>query len=371
MHRINIHSLLSKHWLNALLLLIAFSLLPAPYPLPPAFAVPTHLDRSKVPQGCGACHKGHGQRGTLMLNSPEVSLCFKCHGFSRKGTPGESLTDIYSVINKPSNHPVIDTAGYHMPGETLPEKNPATPRHVSCYDCHNPHESTKGKPFKGINGYSGKGARSRHGAEKEYEVCYLCHSDSANLPSGETNIALDFDTSNPSYHPVENYGKGKSVPSLLRQYNTSSIITCSDCHGNDDPSGPKGPHGSIYSPILRDRYDIQPVAESPSAYRLCYSCHDRNSILGDESFKAHKRHIVYSETPCIACHDAHGSRIYPALIRFDDRLVTPNSMGELTYMPFIPGKPRCFLSCHVNGVNYEHRLTNGQYCINADCSPGW
>ncbi len=328
-------------------------------------AVPTHLDRTKVQTGCRTCHKGHGVRGTVLLERTKDELCLKCHG------SGSRHRDIYSVIIKPSNHPVIQTSRYHQVGEELPERNPTMPRHVSCYDCHNAHRSETGEPIKGVRGYSGKGAKIKR-LDNEYELCYNCHSDSANL-APDKNIALDFLPSNASYHPVETYGRNHFVPSLVRGYNTSSIIKCSDCHGNDDPGGPKGPHGSIYSPILKARYERASGPESPSNYALCYQCHNRTSILNDESFKAHKTHIVYNQVSCAQCHASHGSRSNPHLISFDFSSVVPNSKGELAYIPSAPGTPRCLLTCHTGGRSFEHKIdpTKMQYCINAKCLTGW
>ena len=280
-------------------------------------AVPTHLDKSKMKGGCSTCHKTHGKRGTAMLNNTKEDQCFDCH------SPRGRHKDIYSVIIKPSSHPIIQTSRYHVNGESLPERDSSLPRHVSCYDCHNVHRAESANPVEGVRGYSGRGAKIKR-LVSEYELCYNCHSDSVNL-SGN-NISLDFITSNASFHPVETYGKNRAVPSLTRGFSTSSIIQCSDCHGNDDSSGPKGPHGSVFAPILQDRYERNPGPESPSRYALCYQCHNRTSILDDESFQAHKAHIVFNQISCAQCHsNSHGSSLYSNLIDFDTTYATSNS----------------------------------------------
>lgn len=329
----------------------------------------THLDKSKLPLGCSSCHKSHGKRATVMLERSKDELCLKCHGTVKKGLKGESMTDIFSVILKRSNHPIIQTTHYHILGEDLPEKSPSDPRHSSCFDCHNPHLLTSKQPLRGVRGYSGRGIAIKN-AQYEYEVCYKCHSTSANI-STDSNIAEKLNPGNASFHPVETIGMNRNVPSLERKYSTVSMITCSDCHGNDDKSGPKGPHGSSYEFILKENYNLESGPESPRSYELCYSCHRRSSILNDESFKAHKRHVVFGNVSCFACHDSHGSRNYENLINFDTRIVAPNSQGQLAFMTLVPGKPRCFLSCHVGGVNYEHKLSGGEFCINSVCIPFW
>jgi len=332
-----------------------------------AYAVPTHLDKSKINTGCSTCHKSHGKRGTAMLESTKEDLCFKCHG------PRGSHKDIYSVIIKPSAHPVIQTSRYHVSGELLPERDSSLPRHASCYDCHNVHRSEDTEPVKGVRGYSGRGTKIKK-LVSEYQLCYDCHSDSANL-SGK-NVSLDFIPSNASYHPVETYGKNNRVPSLIRGFTVSSLIKCSDCHGNDDPSGPKGPHGSVFAPILQERYERNPGPESPSTYALCYQCHNRTSILNDESFKAHKIHIVFNQISCAECHNnSHGSSIFSNLINFDTTFTFSNSRGEFIYSPSPGmGTPRCLLSCHNGGGTFDHKVSTTlpyQYCINDKCLSNW
>lgn len=381
MNRECLHSLLSAPYtlIPCTLLMVFF------FSLSLSYAVgPSHLDKNKVSTGCATCHKGHGTRGTTLLESPKDNLCFKCHGGAGKAK------DVYSVIVKPSSHPIIQTSRYHVTGETLPEREGSVPRHASCYDCHTTHRSEKGNAVKGMKGYTGRGAGIKQ-ISGEYQLCYNCHSDSANLPP-EKNIATAFSPSNASYHPIETYGKNSFVPSLKREYTASSIIKCSDCHGNDDPSGAQGPHGSIYVPILRDRYEREAGLESPSTYALCYRCHNRTSILNNESFKTHKEHIVFNQTSCAFCHNAHGSTTYRNLLNFDMSLVFPNNKGELSVMASVPGKPRCFLSCHVKGKTFDHMLSGAnmskmsssqslqsratgsrplQYCVNNRCVPNW
>jgi predicted CXXCH cytochrome family protein len=353
-------------------------------------AVETHTDPSKVKGGCGACHKGHGKRGTAMLSKTKEELCFNCHGGGSRGG------DIYAEVAKPSSHPIIQSSRFHEDGEELPERNPSAPRHVACADCHNSHRTEKDDALKGTRGYSGRGQKVAK-IRSDYEICYKCHSDSANIPKNK-RITRDFEPGNASFHPVEAYGKSTRMPSLVRGYTVSSLIKCTDCHGNNDPSGPKGPHGSIYEPILKFRYFRGGLGpESPTSYALCYECHNRASILGDESFKAHKTHVVTRQIACSLCHASHGSQINPRLINFDTAFAFPNSKGEFSYQAGVPGTPRCLLSCHVSGKAYDHAVgASGQtvqqpataagrfdsrtqlrplkgleYCVNGRCPPGW
>ncbi|HAM50936.1 MAG TPA: hypothetical protein DCP92_09710 [Nitrospiraceae bacterium] len=303
----------------------------------------------------------------MLLVKTRDDLCFDCHGTQTE----KRASDVYSVVTKQSNHPVIQTAQYHVSGETLPDDYSLRPRHVSCFDCHNVHKSEKGKTFKGLRGYRGKHVYVKE-ATYEYEVCFNCHSEDANFSIGDTDVSLEFAISNASFHPVESYGRNYFVPSLRRGLSTGSVITCSDCHGNDDRSGPKGPHGSIYAPILKFQYEKSSGPESPERYRLCYECHERSSILADQGFKAHKTHVIYNRISCSQCHCAHGSKTNPALINFDGNSVFPDSRGELLYTPGAQGSPKCLLSCHVNGQYYEHKMNDKLlYCVNNNCPQKW
>lgn len=335
------------------------------FPLASAEAIPSHFDKSKMKKGCGECHKGHGKAGTPMLAVSRQEICFSCHGMS-----GNAL-DIYSELLKVSNHRILETAMYHKDDEELSGLNNTTPRHASCYDCHNMHKSEKDNKLKGVRGSDGKNSMLNL-ASREYEVCYKCHSDRGSGTIGVYDVSRDFASTNPSYHPVEKFGKNMYVPSLKKGYHSSSVIDCSDCHGNNDQSGPKGPHGSVYSPILKYYYSRTYGIESEYSYQLCYSCHDRNSIITDESFKAHKLHIVYNQVSCAICHDAHGSISNPSLVVFESTSVFPNTIGQIIFHPLTKGRPRCYLSCHINGRVYEHKIDSKLlYSINGRSIAQW
>lgn len=330
-----------------------------------AAARPTHMNKFKNPEGCGVCHRG---QWTLGMSRPKLSseaICFRCH---RTFGSGRRATDIETVFTKASRHPVIETSIYHMRGEALPETDTSAQRHVSCADCHVAHVSAPGAPLRGARGYIPGLARARlvglpptglrlGRASEEYELCYLCHSDSANLPPDSSNMGELFNPGNESYHPVETPGRSANVPSLVRALSVSSRIKCSDCHGNNDPS-PRGPHGSDYAPILVAEYRTDDGPEDPRRYELCYMCHDRRSILGDESFIRHNLHVVQQATSCFTCHGSHGSRDNPRLIEFNTLVVEPSpTSGGPDYVPGVAGSPRCYLSCH--GIDHNFNDVGG------------
>ncbi|MBI4685641.1 MAG: hypothetical protein HY755_10635 [Nitrospirae bacterium] len=333
--------------------------------------------------GCEGCHTPHSAKGQqrLFYYNSEEENCYTCH----KGNVAQK--NIYSQFQKLSRHPVElttigVTANYHDPKESALITN----RHVECVDCHNSHASnarTASAPYasgrlekvRGININSTEVFPVTY----EYEICFRCHADSASqfpfIPRviNETNARLEFDLNNPSYHPVVGIGKNTnvpSIPSLDMPLTTTSVIYCKDCHESDESSaiggtGPRGPHGSIYAPILRERYEtVIGTIEGRQNYALCYRCHNQTSILNDDSFKknilagkgGHSGHLGAAvNAPCSVCHDSHGVKTdvlsgdHTHLINFDTRIVTPvtgNTYPIFTDAGVFSGN--CTLECHLS-----------------------
>ncbi len=322
---------------------------------------------------CLNCHKPHGAPGRerLLKHVQEEDNCTVCHNGN------VASENIASEFNKSSRHPISDSAGTHQPDEATV----ITTRHVECVDCHNPHAAKSGSgnppgPLTGVRGINISGGNLET-IGFEYQLCFRCHGDSTNKPAArttrqivQTNVRLEFNTLNPSFHPVAGPGRNSNVPSLISPLTTGSTIKCTDCHNNDNSNGPNGPHGSNFEPILKRQYLTQdPTTESASAYALCYQCHDRNSILGNESFSEHSRHIGGGgggmgggmgglNTPCNVCHDPHGVSVTQGnstnnskLINFDRSVVSPSSSGILRFESTGQFAGRCYLRCHNNNHN--------------------
>ncbi|MET0071140.1 MAG: cytochrome c3 family protein [Candidatus Thiodiazotropha sp.] len=313
---------------------------------------------------CNNCHQIHNAGGheRILNYAIEEQNCMPCHNGN------VASLDMQMTFQKMSSHPIRGTTGVHDPAEPAVIES----RHVECEDCHNPHASNASTgitpgPLLGVRGITLAGVEV-DSVTHEYEICFRCHGDSFNKPPARTarqieqlNVREEFSINNPSYHPVAGVGKNSNVPSLVNPYTVNSTIDCIDCHDNDNSSaaggtGPKGPHGSNYAPILQMQYEtLDNTPESPATYALCYKCHDRNSILGDESFPTHRLHIVDQRTPCNACHDPHGVSATQGntlnntnLINFDLAIVQPNSLGHLRFESSGTFSGSCYLMCHGN-----------------------
>jgi predicted CXXCH cytochrome family protein len=319
--------------------------------------------------GCENCHQPHTapRPERLLKHVFEEDNCLVCHNGN------VAATNIENEITKPFGHPVQDFTGAHDAAENFSFNS--VPIHVECADCHNPHQAngdTSPDPIRvsgpniGVTGIDAGGLQVPE-AQSLYEICFKCHADNNvtnRLPItrqlDQLNTRLEFDPANPSFHPVESAGANPDVPSLLSPLTNASTISCIDCHNSDNPNGPLGPHGSTFEFLLERNYvTLDNSTESSSNYAICYKCHSRSSILGDQSFSEHNKHIVEENTPCSVCHDPHGisntqgnSFNNSHLINFDITVVRPDGQGRLQFEDLGRLTGQCSLNCH----GKEHSL---------------
>jgi len=326
-----------------------------------------HVDSPMLTEGCGSCHVGHGLSGQPMLTRAEENFCYQCHGSSEERSrmidtgrliAGAKLKDIEAQFKKPFRHPVAEGVG-HSPREELPEIGGGSVSHSECVDCHNPHEKViqGSMAVRKVKGYSLTGQRTETSVH-EYEICFKCHADRLTLSPGERNILDDFSVDTRSQHPVTKPGAGARLPSMGAAPVVNASMMCSDCHRSDDPDAPRGPHGSQYRYLLSGNYETGTHTEESSfAYEFCYRCHDRSSILANESFPLHKEHIQgdlisgISGTSCYTCHTSHGSLHQPHLLEFNPRAVQPEEVSRrIEYRTLGTQSGECYLKCH----DYNH-----------------
>jgi len=333
--------------------------------------------------GCMNCHKVHSapHRERLLRFQREEDGCLNCH------SGAVASFNIAADIGKRSNHDGRRRTDVHDPTE----RSLTMRRHVECVDCHNPHAAehnsigqvagTFGQVLKGPNFYASGTTITGQDVQRAsflYEVCLKCHGDGVSQRPPEITrqvtghgVRAAFRPSNASFHPVAAPRRNQDVVSLIPPLRVGSMITCTDCHNSDSAralrgTGANGPHGSIFEPLLARNYDTTDfTTESGHAYALCYTCHARESILNDESFALHRRHVVGERTPCSACHDPHGvprgsggSVNHGSLINFDLSIVTAAGTpggSRIQYEDTGSFSGSCTLSCHgVTHVNFPY-----------------
>jgi len=314
--------------------------------------------------GCENCHNPHNAEGgeRLLNSSMEETNCLICHSGNVAGA------DIEAMLTRPYSHDVFAYAQVHDPNESAVVQV----QHVECTDCHNPHAARTGTAsapvangfLAGVRGVDTDG-NGVYPIQFEYELCYRCHADSPDKPAGavnrfidQNNVRLEFEQTNPSYHPIEGPGRNSNVRSLIAPLSESSVIYCTSCHASDGSGSPTGPHGSIYPHILKYQYETADgTQESFQSYELCYQCHDRNEITNGSSKFAknvHRRHIMQVRVACSICHDPHGisasqgnSVNHAHLINFDLSVVSPDPQsGRLEFVDLGDYSGACYLKCH-------------------------
>jgi predicted CXXCH cytochrome family protein len=354
----------------------------------------SYAPQNVASNACENCHRPHTAPGKkqLLNSATEETNCLVCHS----GTVAASSKDIATEFTKLSHHGVASYSGIH----DAAEPNLVSSVHVECSDCHNPHSAnaTAGAAPGGSAVTIPGGISNVRGvsiantavnpATAEYEICLRCHgSGTAKTPAPSTarvitqnDKRLQFDTANPSFHPVAASGKSATVPSLITGWSTTSRVKCTDCHNNNDgpystgtgitPSGTNanGPHGSIYPTLLERQYlkadgvsTSAGTTESAAAYALCYKCHDRTKILANTpgGFSEHSLHVSSQRTPCNTCHDPHGvssslggtALSNSRLINFNTAIVTKSGTQAIRWERVGTSGGRCYLVCH--GKNHN------------------
>jgi predicted CXXCH cytochrome family protein len=323
---------------------------------------PHTAGKTVAANGCENCHTPHsaGTKPRLLNFAKPEDNCLVCHdgNVARKNLRGE--------FSKASVHPVLTTSSLHDAAEGTMNPNG---RHASCMDCHNPHASTA--TAARTAGLPGSLARVKgetigggvvDAATHEYEICFRCHAEAGSRGTSKVlrqfsqpNTRLQFNPGNASYHPVVAAAKSAKSRTLLSSWSTAQQILCTDCHNNDQGpgvqgSGPNGPHGSAFAPILErnlNQMDFQP--ETASAYALCYKCHSQGVLMSDPF---HSKHVRDHQAACSTCHDAHGVQNQPHLINFNTLYVTP-AVGRIAYADKGGGHSTCTLTCH--GASHNNK----------------
>ncbi|WP_306532905.1 CxxxxCH/CxxCH domain-containing protein [Geobacter sp.] len=192
--------------------------------------------------------------------------------FTSQATPANRMHDVansgYAGKHKPS--PTDETRAYI-----------AANKHISCNDCHDPHEaragnhtkgnSTLAKVLKGATGvtvttwgtnwagvttWGQTTTEALPAATAEWQICFKCHSGAnSNVTSwggsgaaAWTDLALEFNPNNEAYHPViqalpSTGNRRLAAGALTGGWTPGMVMTCSDCHSTDS-SVSQGPHGS-------------------------------------------------------------------------------------------------------------------------------
>jgi predicted CXXCH cytochrome family protein len=386
-----------------------FPPLPTPTSPPPEASYPPsagdpHADYSATTDSCAGCHRTHSAAGLVLRATwPEEDLCFACHA---AGGPGTDVQATYASYENTDTrffkHDVAASSGVHRVGQTEGSDFGDSSRHVECEDCHEPHEARRGPssapmlPWE-MNGtagvepfWIGSGAPSSFTwlpqAEREYQVCFKCHSSFTTppgyLPDGwdgtayvadglpkltsadpnqvadSRDLARELNPYHASFHPVLTQGRNQSISleSFVNGWSQTSLVYCTDCHTNaNSPSEAGGPHGSPLLHILTGQADYTTVFSSGSRMdsgQLCFQCHDYDAYVTGTNeatnFPDHGRHLDNNRgTTCYTCHDTHGSEQLH-LINFDASVMSflDGRNSQTAWYVDSNQQAGCYLICH-------------------------
>ncbi len=297
-------------------------------------------------------------------NCPEEDSCFNCHGQNSSYVPGPGPDCFGAAAAMPARalnmkalfidparqhrHPVLVYRNRHRSSEgntanSVPDDLTSANRHVECMDCHNPHRARPGvhatpgndagavltgmwgvEPSYNPGNPSPASFSVLGQALKEHQVCFKCHSSYVD-GFGARDKAAEFSPQNASYHPVVASGTNASMTqALLSPWTSTSVMTCSECHGSSDASGAsaRGPHASAYANILKKPYSSNVNAPQPAG-DICFTCHSLYtytrqgmqppgyqgswSNFRKSSDNLHISKSDHREVGCRACHLVHGS----------------------------------------------------------------
>jgi len=220
-------------------------------------------------------------RYTGWLATDESGFCFNCHG---SPTANGATDDLQTVFNLASKHG---------------DKN--------CAACHNKHELQPGLHVKqsgniapvnygtavldvaavtwpaawSATDFSTTAKKSATSTDEEWQLCLKCHNGGG---PALTDIALEFNPNNASYHSVVQLNpnrntkpagnaSGEGGPAFVAPWSANSRMTCTDCHTNSDSTQAQGPHGSAVAFLLVAPYDST-TGEAGTQNHLCFRCHD-------------------------------------------------------------------------------------------------
>jgi len=305
---------------------------------------------------CGACHEPHTSQHRMLLQEVGNELCLRCH----------IATGIELDTKHVVHPPVLD----------------------NCQICHNPHATDNDALL----------------VDDAVTLCMSCHADIAHTitTSATQHGAITAERSCLHCHDAH----ASDNPRLLRK---DTMTLCLECHdrpldrdeggqiinmkelleGSSSLHGPTAQrncvachriHGSEFSRLLQGEYSTEIYLPfEDSNYALCFTCHDHQAVLLEEteavtSFRngSSNLHFIHVNRDrkgraCRVCHDSHAANSDHHI-----RDAVPFGPGgwelPINWVPTVDGG-QCAGACH---AEYEYnRKTPVVYPELQKTGPDW
>ncbi len=190
-----------------------------------------------------------------------AAACFSCHGPSKpSGVPTQTadIRQFVTVETSSAGHR-IQTAGGVLPvGAPLP-----------CYECHNPHGSTRGNAMLIADTRGASLETSTAAGVRAF--CFTCHTtaDSARGWDSDTSAYTDV----PASAKVVGLTRTAAALALPARvgHNESDATSCYTCHGEDYGSGGSNvhnPRASVDESAPVTTSDVKPYYSEPATITL-------------------------------------------------------------------------------------------------------
>lgn len=269
---------------------------------------------------CHAAHRGpnsyDGLVGTFrpttpatllsdQLNGDYADACFGCHGGTIPAGFTTAPADIKQYATSSSS---TSTAGHRVktPGGTLPVGAP-----LPCYECHNPHGSSRGNG-KMISDARGANLFTSETPSAVRSFCFTCHTAS--------DTGRGWDSTSSAFAVVAAADKIVGIPRsggalrlpMMYQHEEGGTASCDDCHGYSEfspdnnvhnPRSPLASHTSTSASTDTASGTSTDYHSASAAYEYtCTQCHSADLTM--EHFKSSTSTTTLSaySTTCSGCH---------------------------------------------------------------------